>query len=532
MSTTHQTIEWDSTPPEVHGGAVSVVMLTVLYHPDLERVGERAALPQLDAGREAPLSRDQPLFEQPAGGKRRALADACLSRTPITIAPWRDGARLERGESRTKVMTAGELTEGPVTWSGEALRRGVVLRLGGQIVLLLHRVEITDVRPAEAHGILGESPAIHRVHREIRRVADLGTPALVRGETGTGKDLVARAIHAASGRRGGPFVAVNLAAVPPALAAAELFGVERGAFTGAFRERPGFFAQAHGGTLFLDEIGDAPSDVQVMLLRAIETGEVQGVGAGKTQKVNVRLLAATDADLEARVRDGAFRGPLLHRLSAHEIWIRPLRERRDDIGRLLLHFLREELMAVGALHRLDAVPPGGKPWLPASLVARLAELSWAGNVRQLRNVAGQLVSGSVDAPRVEIGASLERLLDAAAPPPPSSPQPPPPSLPPAAGKARGDRRKPADIDDEELLAALRDNRWELEAAAAQLGIPRPSLYMLIRRNGRVRTAGDLTADEITTSHRASGGDIARMVDALQVSEPALRRRIRELGLRL
>lgn len=523
MTTAHQTVEWDTTPVPALFGAMSTVMLTVLLHPDVERVGERALLTQLDEGDAATLSRDKPRFGQPRGGPLRPLGDACLSRTPVTLSPARHGGvRLDRGDSRTKVVVENKLVERDVTWTGDALRRGVVLRLGGQVVLLLQRVELSDVRPNERHGLVGESPAIHRALHEIESVADLGTPVLVRGETGTGKDLVARAIHQAGPRRNGPFLAVNLAAVPPSLAAAELFGVERGAFTGAFRERQGYFAMAQGGTLFLDEIGDAPADVQVMLLRAIETGEVQGVGAGRPQKVGVRLVAATDADLEAKVRDGTFRGPLLHRLAAHEIWMRPLRERRDDIARLLLHFLREELSAAGALHRLTTPTADGRSWLPASLLARLVELDWSGNVRQLRNVARQIVASGRDAARVDPGPALERLLD-------STPSSRPSDTPPPAA-VRSDRRRPAEITDEELMEALRAHRWDLSAAAAELRIPRPSLYMLIRRNGRLRTAGDLSPEEIARSFEACGGDVGRMVEALQVSEPALRRRIRELGV--
>ncbi len=517
-----QTLEVDSTASRGATGAVSVVLLSVLYHRDLARVGERAMLHELASGREARISRDEPRFGPPAGGALRPVADVHLSRTPIRLAAARDGGvRLDPGGSRTRLAIRGEACHQPITLPAEALRRGVVLRLGKEIVLLLHRVEMADVPPAESFGLVGESPAIHRTLREIRRVADQEVPVLLRGETGTGKELVARALHQASARRGGPFLAINLAAVPPALAAGELFGVERGAFTGAFQERPGHFARARGGTLFLDEIGDAPADVQAMLLRAIETGEVQGVGAGRPQQVAVRLVAATDADLEAKIREGLFRAPLLHRLSAHEIWTPPLRERRDDIARLLIHFLREELAAAGALERLAAPAAGERPWLPASLVVRLAEADWAGNVRQLRNVARQIVVSSGDLERAETSPAIERMLDAA---------PPPPAPEPAATEARAERRRPGDVSDAELREVLRANRWELAAAAAQLGITRPSLYVRIRSSGQVRTAGDLSAEEIARTYRAHSGDVARAADALEVSEFALRRRIRELGI--
>jgi DNA-binding NtrC family response regulator len=524
-SSTEQTVDADTTPPCATGGAVSVVLLSVLCHRDLTRVGERAALLDLVSGREALLSREEPRFGHPAGSTLRPLADVHLSRTPIRLAATRDGGvRVDPGGGRTKITVGGEAVHDPIVWPADALRRGVVLRLGKDVVLLLHRVEVSDVPSAESFGLIGESPAMHRVLRGIRRVADQETPVLVRGETGTGKELCARALHDASARRGGPFVAVNLAAVPPALATAELFGVERGAFTGASQKRPGYFGMARGGTLFLDEIGDAPPDVQVMLLRAIETGEVQGVGAGRPQRVAVRLVAATDADLEARVREGRFRAPLLHRLSAHEIWMPPLRERRDDVARLFIHFLREELGAAGALGRLAAPAASERPWLQASLVARLAEAEWSGNVRQLRNVVRQVVVSSGDRAHAELSPAIERMLDAG-PPPLRAPMP----EGPARSEARA-TRKPSGVSDAELVEALRANRWKLSAAAAQLGITRPSLYLRIRKSGLVRTVGDLSSEEIARSYREHGSDVGRAAHALEVSESALRRRIRELGI--
>src|SRR4029077_13886298 len=168
------------------------------------------------------------------------------------------------------------------------------------------------------------------------------TPVLISGESGTGKELVARAIAAAGVRAGRPFVAVNMAALPPSTAPSELFGHRAGAFTGAARQRSGFFAQADGGTLFLDEIATAGLDVQAMLLRALETGETQPLGGESSERVDVRVVAATDEDLHRAMREGRFREALYHRLSACEITLTPLRERRDDLGRLLLHFVRNE----------------------------------------------------------------------------------------------------------------------------------------------------------------------------------------------
>ncbi|WP_437729553.1 sigma 54-interacting transcriptional regulator [Sorangium sp. So ce861] len=395
---------------------------------------------------------------------------------------------------------------------------------------------------------------MRRLLWEIRSVADIELPVLIRGENGSGKELVARAIHQASPRRGRPFVAVNLGAIAPTLAGAELFGTEAASFSGA-RHRKGYFEQAHSGTLFLDEIGDAPIELQVALLRVLETGEVQRTGA-QVRKVDVRVIAATDADLEAKVATGMFRAPLLNRLSAYEISVPPLRARRDDVGRLLIRFLREELDRIGEAHRLVPPAPEDKPWLPASLVARLAEYDWPGNIRQLRNVVRQLVIGSRGRERLEVTPAVERLLaepasagtelpedDSPARPSALSPtRPAPATLPPPSGQIapapasaadaapHATRRSPAEITEDELAEALRASRWNRAAAAKRLGITRPSIYVLIERYPRFRTARELTTEEITGCHRECDGDLGRMVERLEVSEEALASRVRDLGL--
>ena len=358
-----------------------------------------------------------------------------------------------------------------------------------------------------------------RLRTEIQLVADLTVPVLIRGETGTGKELVARALHAASPRRRGPFVSINLGAIPPSLAASELFGAARGAFTGSVQSQDGYFRRAHGGTLFLDEVGETPQEVQASLLRALETGEIQPVGAQTVQRVDVRLVAATDADLEQRVEGGLFRAPLLHRLAGYSVWLPPLRERRDDIARLLVHFLREELAALGEPDRLEA-SSFERLWMPPSLMARLVRSDWPGNVRQLRNAVRQLAIGSRGLPQLQASPGLESLLSG------SRPVEPQPSVQPVAGG----RRKPSEVSQEELLAALRANRWRLKSTAEQLGISRPSLYVLIERCPAIRKAGDLPVDEILRCHQECNGDLDAMVERLMVSRDALHRRVRELGL--
>ncbi|MEM9554247.1 MAG: sigma 54-interacting transcriptional regulator [Acidobacteriota bacterium] len=522
--------------------------LTVLYHPDLERIGERALLTGLD-GAGAELSRGRPDFAAVGGSSSRPLDDPGLSRTPLRVRSAGDRLVIERGASRLRAARVVDdaLVEIGASSSvdAEALDEGVVLLLGGRVVLLLHRLDPVVDPATPRFGLVGESSALAEVRRDIVQVADLDVPVLLLGASGTGKELVARALHQAGARAHGPFVALNMAALPPTLAAAELFGAEKGAYTGAARRRRGHFEQADGGTLFLDEVGDTPADVQALLLRVLETGRLRRVGGEETRAVDVRVVSATDADLEAAIESGSFRAPLLHRLGGYVIRLPPLRARRDDFGRLVRHVLRRELEAIGALDRLE---PRRHPWLPASLVARLAAWHWPGNVRQLANVVRQLVianRGHDPAARFgEIEALLARSV------PGRSDRPTTPASEPATDADTaaatdtaavtdtdidadpGGARKPSALREAEVVAALRAHRYRPAAAADALGIPRSSIYALIDKIPGLRKAAELTAAEIRTARDRVGPSLEAVAAALEVSELALRRRIGELGLDL
>jgi len=301
-------------PTEVCPPELRVPALTVLAHPDLRRVGERVLLPALGSGRAVALSRLAPLFAQPGEEQARPLADSHLSRSPIYLAPGEGpgSIRLVVENGGWRIQRFGAPAEGEIPAS--ALERGVAILLAERVALLLHLLPPALPCKPERFGLIGESAALVLLDREIGRASAGATPVLLRGETGTGKELVARAIHTAGSRRDRPYLALNLGAVPPSLATAELFGAARGAFTGADRRRAGYFERADSGTLFLDEVGEAPPEVQVLLLRALESGEIQPVGSEAPVRVDVRIVAATDADLETAVAQGRFRAPLLHRL--------------------------------------------------------------------------------------------------------------------------------------------------------------------------------------------------------------------------
>jgi two-component system nitrogen regulation response regulator GlnG len=497
--------------------------LTILSHPLAHRVGERCVLDALAAGKEVALARNTPDFVKPGHALGMPLGDPFVSRKPIRLVA-RGAGRIQLiiDEGGTAV-TAGAPIDRPLEIGPDELLAGVPLALADRVVLLLHQVEADVERTTDALGMVGESAGVRRVRAHVQRLADLQVPVLLRGETGTGKELVARALHDHGPRRGGPFVSVNLGAVPRELAAAELFGAQKGAYTGATRDREGFFRAAYGGTLFLDEVGEASPEVQAMLLRVLETGEMYPVGGQTRVATDVRLLAATDADLDAQIRDGRFKAPLLHRLAGYEILVPPLRERREDIGVLFHHFAREELSALGEAHRLSPEDPYAAPWLPASIMVRLLRFGWPGNIRQLRNVTRQLVIGSRGRPQVTLDPRLEAELGEEVTPAVNRASP----AREAAGKPR---RRPSEIGEAELLAALRESAWDLKGASDLLGIPRSSIYDVIDRCPGIRTAGELGAAEIEQCFAACGGDLDAMVQRLQVSGRALKRRLKELGL--
>lgn len=238
------------------------------------------------------------------------------------------------------------------------------------------REEFAEERLAAAPEMLGQAPAMQDVFRAIGRLSQSNVTVMITGESGTGKELVARALHKHSPRASGPFIAINTAAIPKDLLESELFGHERGAFTGAQTMRRGRFEQAEGGTLFLDEIGDMPFDLQTRLLRVLSDGHFYRVGGHNAVKANVRVIAATHQDLEQRVKDGAFREDLFHRLNVIRLRLPALRERREDIPMLARHFLQQSAKQLG-------VEPKR---ISEAALARLTAFSFPGNVRQLENV--------------------------------------------------------------------------------------------------------------------------------------------------
>ena len=398
-----------------------------------------------------------------------------VARTPVDVAlidlrlPGLDGLELLQrlraiDEALPVVMLTGH---GAVREAVEAMRRGahdfltkpvslealerILTRAIAQRDLLQENRRLrrlTDTDEGEAR-ILGDSEPIRALRELIERVAPSAASVLVLGESGTGKELVARAIHARSPRAARPFVVVHCGAIPENLIESELFGHERGAFTGADRRRTGLFEAAHGGTLFLDEIGELPLAVQPVLLRALQFGELRPVGGNRVLRVDVRVVAATHRDLLAEVEQKTFREDLYYRLSALVVDVPPLRARPGDVDQLARVFLERECAELGRSASLT----------PAALEA-LARLDWPGNVRELENAVTRLAtltSGPAITP-----ADVERLVTT--------------------------RRRPAasagtlptlDIEELERLAvhaALEKHAGNKRAASAELGVSPKTLY--------------------------------------------------------
>ena len=486
-----------------------VPCLTVLHHPDPSRVGHRAALRVVSLGHPAFVSRDQPHFSAIGSDAGRPLEDPHVSRTPFVLKPSADGG-IEMENLGTGVRVEGQEGAAKCRLSPGDMARGIVLELGGGVLLLVHLA--TERARTPVAGILGQSDAIDDVRREILRVADLDTAVLIRGETGVGKERVAQAIHQHSRRATAEYVAVNMAAIPESIAASALFGHMKGAFTGAQHKHRGFFERASGGTLLLDEIGDTPKAVQPMLLRAIETRLIVPLGEERERRVDVRLLAATDADLEDGLESDSFSAALLHRLAGYEIHVPPLRNRREDVPLLFRVFLamESEVTVAPEPHRDRDVP--------CALMSRIVRHPWPGNVRQLHNFARHLAIANRGADSLRTTPAVDRLLAV------EDRIPERPAASPAL------HRRPRDIGDDELLATLSSNGWSPGRTAAALGIPTGSLHSLMRRCPRVRRAADVGDAELCSVHEACSGDTGEMAARLRVSERGLRIALKQRGL--
>ena len=377
---------------DVQGESVSSSAVTVEITPIVPGTKWFVEVQDEGQARRIGLSRDKAVVGT-APDADIPIRDATVSARHCALAILGGGVAIEDLGSRngTHVGTA-RVAE---AW-GQA---GTVIAIGRSTLVIQPGDDLVETAPGPPlEGVAGTSIAMRRLADQVRRLARHALPVLISGESGTGKELIARSLHAEGPRRARPFVALNVTAVPRELVESELFGHERGAFTGAHIRREGAFSDAEGGTLFLDEIGDLPLDAQPKILRALDGYEVRRVGgAGGGKRTDARVVAATHARLEEKVTRGEFRRDLFHRLECLVVTVPPLRERRGDIGVIARVLLRQLQVDIG------------ERVLTPSALARLTAHDWPGNVRELRNVLCRAADARLGSTRID-GDDVDRAL--------------------------------------------------------------------------------------------------------------------------
>ena len=344
-------------------------------------------------------------------------------------------------------------------------------------------VAVANLKPVEGRSeerrfeqLVGSSPALEAVLEQVERVAPTDSTVLIQGETGTGKELIAGAIHKVSARCGRPLLKLNCAAIPFDLLESELFGHEKGAFTGAIALKLGRFELAHTGTIFLDEVGDIPLALQPKLLRVLQEQEFERLGSGRTQRVDVRVIAATHRDLLEMVEQGQFRSDLYYRLNVFPIVLPPLRQRREDIVLLVNHFVQMFSRRMRKL--IHSIPP--------ETIAAFQSHSWPGNVRELQNIVERAVILSTD-------GTLPNPLQ------PSQSQS---AIPPVAAVPRRTTLK--ESERALIIEALESVGWVVggaAGAAAKLGLKRTTLIHKMKKHGISRPSGQVTVETSEAAHQ-------------------------------
>ncbi|MEH6516568.1 MAG: sigma 54-interacting transcriptional regulator [Halioglobus sp.] len=499
--------------------APSRLELTIVFHPDARRIGTRAILPADSRRKTLLLGRYTPLFpdqQSDSGDGEFGLDDRHVSRSALRLKPTPSGIRIGKCPGACRCRVDGIELDEERAFSIEQLDAGISLFLGHSVVLLLRRNSVDQARnivPAGSadDGMVGSSTYMGGLREQIERLAARSDDVLVLGETGSGKELVVRALHNKSARSNRPLVAVNMAAITPSLAPALLFGAVRGSFTGASGNTAGFFQQAAGGSLFLDEVGDTPREIQAQLLRAVQQREIQPVG-GSLLSVDLRIISATDANLDNP--GSGFKDALRYRLAATEITVQPLRCHREDIGELAWHFLQSSCLEQ---HKNGLLPASASTETDLALWAELFHLllrhPWPGNIRQLANVIGQVVLAS-DAEPV-LPQKLERELTGWERSPPTTVD-------------SEDKQRPLVVATQvEIDAALLAADYQVAVAAKRLGITRQSVYKHIDHSPQLRLAADIPLAELQQMLNACAGDFAQAALKFKVSRHGLRARLRE-----
>ena len=402
-------------------------------------------------------------------GNHFRLTDSTVSRRHAEISRTRDGIVLrDLGSTNGTFVGAVRIRE---VYLGE----NRLFRLGKTEIAFTLKDEVIDIVPAKEtrfEGLVGQSVALREVFSVLERVARTELTVLISGETGTGKELVSRALHQRSQRKNGPFIVFDCGAVPGNLVESELFGHERGAFTGAVASRAGVFEQAHGGTIFIDELGELPLELQPALLRVLEQREVRRVGDRRVRSVDVRVVAATNRNLEEMVREGRFREDLYYRLNVVEVVLPPLRDRLEDLALLIEHLIRSAPFE----HSVRGVTE--------DVIRLFQSYHWPGNIRELKNAVMRCLP-FCDGDLIDLQALPDSLREAGDP---SASQPPPSS---SALQIPGIDLSMREAKDQ-LIAAFERKYLEdllercdgnVSKAARSAGVDRKTITRLLKRHG-------------------------------------------------
>lgn len=498
-----------------------LLAITIAWHPDCSRIGEQFIGTTEEGVVE--LSRFIPLFRK-TQGESLPIGHGGVSREPMRIVrDTSDGVTVCPPKSRMVVELNGQMISDPVCLSAEQIETGAILALGRAVYLCIHWMRCLP-KDNTIDGFIGVGSSAIMARDLIRLAAASDASVLLLGETGTGKEVAARGIHQLSKRAASRMVSVNMAALNESLAAADLFGATKGAYTGAQNARSGFFAEAEGSSLFLDEIGNTPVSIQPMLLRVLETGEYRPLGATRDSKSSARLITATDQDLY----HSSFNHALVRRLESFIIRIPPLRARREDIGLLMMHiFKQQENATIDPSH------------LPASFVDAVLNYDWPGNIRQLGNVLkrailalqmGELpvLANMIESPRLQSVENASQLRKI------QTPQTIEEVLA-AAGKIPGanttpvERKKLRDLSEDDVVSAMEKHAWTIQYAAEDLGISRPSMYKLIEANKQIRRVEQIPAEELRSQFDNAAGEVEKCASLLKTPSEALRRHLKGLG---
>ena len=464
----------------------SSLSLAIIWHDDLDRVGAYTPC-QFDGEGCFYVNRYEPLFQSSETHDHLPLYDARVSRKPITIK--KVGAkkyRIEAPDSPMDVKLIGASADNIIELSDENDTAYMVIS-HSIILALCFLPQEQCINPH--NSLVGITSAMDEVRRHIRLYANKSYPVMVTGETGTGKELTALDLHHNSDRANNAFVAVNMATLLPDLAVAELFGSQKGAFTGAAHDRLGYFSQANAGTLFCDEIGDTPHNVQSMMLRALETGHIHPLGYSGDMKVDVRIIAATDRLIDEHYSENSFSKPLYHRLTAAKIEMPPLRNRPVDITLLLKYFFENSDMK-----------PSQDIQIPTDVLLQLLTYDWPGNVRELKNISYKLMLS--EKPQLTMQESF-----------------------PDIQRNKMDKqvyRSHHSISETELLEALDQHNWLIKPAADSLNISRTSCYELIKNSTAIRHPEEIDTAEIQQALKEGAHDIVAMCKELRVPQSSLK----------